>query len=248
MSLGSLPPGLPPGRLVTPSPEFADERWADRPVLWVSDGPVVDSGELWTRLYEQREETGLYPLMLETLLGTPERPWHAGELGHVPVRAVDALDAGEVLRHWWEPWPEPWPGLADAGVERRDPDAAARKLARRFASGDDRHLGLVPVARGADALAECGWRGRLGHAHDAGRVAAVVRSWEERFGARVVMAGPDTLDLSVAAPPRTLEHARRVAAEHLAFRPDYFDLDDLDHYAEELVDDAYWAFLWNWWD
>jgi Domain of unknown function (DUF4253) len=45
-------------------------------------------------------------------------------------------------------------------------------------------------------------------------LAAVVRSWEDRFGVRVVLLGADTLEVSVAAPPVTTEHALRVAAEH----------------------------------
>ncbi|MGK5552925.1 DUF4253 domain-containing protein [Actinomadura kijaniata] len=255
MEFDALPPGLPPGRLVTPDPDFVDRRWAGRPVLWVSDEPVAGSDGWWARLYERRETTGLYPLLLDTLSGSPDRPWHLGELGHVPVAAVDALDAAEVLRGWWEPDgyaaemgegpPEPWPGLAEPGTGGEPPDAAARETAREIAAGGDRLVGLAPAARGADTLAAFGWQGPLNHTGDTGEIAVVVRSWEERFGARVVAVGFDTLDLSVAAPPRTPEHARRVAVEHRAFCPDAFAFDDLDEYAGHLVGCPRWAFWWD---
>ncbi|MFJ8475617.1 DUF4253 domain-containing protein [Kitasatospora sp. NPDC094011] len=72
---------------------------------------------------------------------------------------------------------------------------------------------------GAEALAACGWNGTNGHG-DSGAIAAVVRDWQRRFGARVVEVGADTLELSVAAPQASRSQALRVAAEHAAFCPD----------------------------
>jgi Domain of unknown function (DUF4253) len=47
-----------------------------------------------------------------------------------------------------------------------------------------------------------------------------MRSWEDRFGARVIGVGFADLYVSVAAPPATLDEALPVAAEHFAFCPD----------------------------
>ncbi|WP_173100576.1 DUF4253 domain-containing protein [Actinomadura verrucosospora] len=43
---------------------------------------------------------------------------------------------------------------------------------------------------------------------------------QERYGMRVCCLGRAGLNITVAWPPRLLEHARRVAAEHHAFCPD----------------------------
>lgn len=99
-----LPTGLPPGRLVLPDPEFAENtRTADRPVLWVSDGvlPSAELIRLWSRFHAIRDETGLCPLLLQGLADEPERPWHVGELSPLPVGAIDALTPGGVLRRFW---------------------------------------------------------------------------------------------------------------------------------------------------
>ena len=76
------------------------------------------------------------------------------------------------------------------------------------------HIGLVQAADGAPALVACGFMSRRGQtAEDA----AVIRSWQDRFGARLCAVGFDCLGLSVANPPVTPEHCLRVAAEHLTY-------------------------------
>ncbi len=92
-----------------------------------------------------------------------------------------------------------------------------------------------------------GWSGPANHATTA-EIACVVRDWEDRFGVRVVRVGFDVLELSVAAPPRTLEQALRVAAEHSAFCPDNVwqsEAPSLREYAEELVGADTWSFWWD---
>ncbi|MFD0691156.1 DUF4253 domain-containing protein [Actinomadura fibrosa] len=228
-----------------PDPGFGGD--ADREVLWVSDERLPDLGGLWCRLYGERERTGLYPLLLDTLHGDPERPWHAGELGYTPVEEIDALDAGETLQELLaEHERELWTGLAAPGVEVEGPDACAEMVAEAFAERSRWLLGLVPAARGADALSLAGWGGPCNHTGTA-MISAVVRSWEERFGTRVVAVGFDVLELSVGAPPMTLEHARAVAVEHLAFCPDniWQGVGDIGKYAERLVDCPRWGFWWD---
>jgi len=48
-------------------------------------------------------------------------------------------------------------------------------------------------------------------------IAAVLRSWEDRFGARLLEVGFAEIRLLVQRPPRTIEATRAVAAEHFAF-------------------------------
>ncbi|MFD0855438.1 DUF4253 domain-containing protein, partial [Actinomadura adrarensis] len=108
-------------------------------------------------------------------------------------------------------------------------------------------LGLVPAARGADTLTVAGWDGPCNHTNYTQEISAVVRSWEDRFGARVVAVGFDVLMLSVAAPPETYKHALHVAAEHLAFCPDNIrqGVGTLEEYAKGLVGADNWSFWWD---
>ncbi|MBD2898377.1 hypothetical protein amrb99_73470 [Actinomadura sp. RB99] len=249
----ALPAGLPSGRLVAP-----EEGPEGVMALWVSDEPRAGLGGLWCRLYDERADTGLYPLLLDTLGGQPTRPWHDGELFvDASVADIDALDAEVLLRGdrrggesrgepGVEDRPVPWPGLASPGEGVEDADEYARVSAELGAEDAEFLLGLVPAARGADTLTVMGWSGPVNHCRTA-EISAVVRSWEERFGARVVMVGFDVLGLSVAAPPRTMEHARAVAAEHEAFCPDniWQGVGDMEEYAAGLVGRASWSFWWD---
>ncbi len=108
--------------------------------------------------------------------------------------------------------------------------------------GDLPYLGPVPAADGAGAIAASGWLSRAGGAAQA---SSVVRSWQHRFGARLCSLGIDTLVVTVAWPPMTPQHARRVAAEHFAFCNDLADMVPFDEYAAELVRAAVWGFWWD---
>jgi hypothetical protein len=270
-----LPDDLPPGRLVEPDPEFLDEEeWSGRDFLWVSDEPLGDAAEHWVRLFERRAETGLYPLLLDTLTGDPGRPWHDGELSPTSAGTIDVLTANGVLRRFWDevaPEPEedededgnadadaddeavdditsgPWPGLAPPGEGGQEPDAVARVLADLHGGAKTWLLGLVPADRGADTLTVAGWDGPCNHTGHTQEISAVVRSWEERFGARVVAVGFAELSLSVAAPPLTYDHALRVATEHLAFCPDniWQGTGSLEDYAKGLINAEHWSFWWD---
>ncbi|MFF5262504.1 DUF4253 domain-containing protein [Actinomadura viridis] len=258
-----LPGGLPPGRLIEPDEDYADDpTWSGHDAIWVSDEQVPEVAPLWRRLYASRAETGLYPLLLEGLDGEPDRPWHVGELGPAPVGTIDVLTAGGVLRRFWdaiapddedeeEPFPGlpdgMWAGLAEPGEGSRDPDAAALELVEVLASVKGWLLGLVPAARGADALTLAGWDGPCNHTNHTQEISAVLRSWEDRFGVRVVSVGFATLQVSVAAPPVTYDHALRVAAEHHAFCPDniWQGGGSAEEYAKGLIGADQWSFWWD---
>jgi Domain of unknown function (DUF4253) len=110
------------------------------------------------------------------------------------------------------------------------------------------HIGLTQAVDGAGALAACGFMSRRGQtAEDA----AVIRSWQDRFGARLCAVGFDCLALSVANPPVAPEHCARVAAEHLAYETSEALVDGIDtplsfeEYAARLSRSNTW---WFWWD
>lgn len=82
---------------------------------------------------------------------------------------------------------------------------------------------LVPVARPADVPAALGWWGATNAQLTGGDVTAVLRSWEDRFGATLVSLGVDTMVLQVARRPTGAEQRTVLAAEHFAFCVDNFE-------------------------
>ncbi|MEV0005148.1 DUF4253 domain-containing protein [Micromonospora sp. NPDC050980] len=258
--LGLLPPGtLPAGRLVRPED-------GGPPVYWLSDEPVEPA--LWARLRSRHDDSGLWPLLLTGLPRDERRPWADGEVFPAHMTAPDLHDAAELLARWWAdraeadeeedagaeadrvaataPFGRRWPGLAEPG----DPAGSAGHVAEPCPGNllwAPARLGLVPASRGADTLALTGWSGPVNYVSDAGMLSAVVRSWEDRFGAQVVGLGFDTLHLAVAAPPTSPEHARRVAAEHFAFCPDNIEqgAGALTAYAGQIIGSDTWSFWWD---
>lgn len=195
------------------------------------------------------------------------RPWHTGELEPVPVQGIADVDVSQVLARGWRevvtgaadeafdfggdelprvPFRE-WPGLAPPPSADGDPSLAAARIVgsrdrrRELTARDDPpYVGLVPAIDGAAAIAVCGWPAS---AVDLAETAAVVRSWQERFGATVCALGINTLALTVARPPESLEEARLVAAEHFAFRK--AATGDFEEYAKSLIHGQTWFFWWD---
>jgi hypothetical protein len=230
-------------------------------------------GRHWGALQAKCADQGLWPLVLIPLDGEPWAPWHDGELNPVPLGELAGRDPAAVLAELWHAlaeapvpdpelddtpgiWhdatvelglPEKWPGLAGATTTQQstgDPDQHAAKVSAEVFH--DGLLGLVPAACGSDAIAVLGWDGAQGHT-GAADVAVVTHSWEERFGARVLGLGFDTLELSVAAPPTSLDVARQLAAEHFALCPDNIAQgpEDFDLYARHLANATAWSFWWD---
>jgi hypothetical protein len=248
--LAALPVPLPPGRLVAPG-------GGGPPAYWLSDGPPA--ADLVAVLRAGSAASGLQPLLVGGLSGPGDpRPWAAGEVYPRRMSPPGGHDAEALLARWWRnaapeeddeilaPFDATWPGLATPGAPPKDPDEMAGDLAAALL-GEPRRLALVAAGSGADALAVAGWSGPTNHTADTGQIAAVLRTWQDRFGARVVGAGFDNLQVSVAAPPVTAEHALRVAVEHFAFCPDlvHQGTGSLTEYAEELPGATAW---WFWWD
>ena len=264
----ALPVALPAGRLVWPGPRDRSHASAvTGPAYWLSDGSVTAT--LWARLRAEHRRSGLWPMLLEGLDHEPARPWVVGEVDPEPVSDVDEHDAAGFFAKRWAAMVRPpndewlqelqeesgvdflasfgrdWPGPAVPGEPIDDPAAVADRCADQVAHGGTR-LGLVAVDRGADALAVMGWRGPVNYVDQVSPLAAVVRSWEDRFGVRLVGIGFETLYLSVAAPPVTFEHALHVAAEHWMLCPENVEESwGLAGYAEQICGETSWTFWWD---
>ncbi|MFE2611266.1 DUF4253 domain-containing protein [Streptomyces mirabilis] len=151
------------------------------------------------------------------------------------------------------PYGVQWPGLAPATTPEADADDRATEVADSLAGGGswlkEPRLALVPARRSADIPAAIGWSGPVNYEGDVARLCAVLRSWEDRFGIRVVALTFDQLVLSVAAPPTTAAEAEAVAAEHFAFCPDNITQGESEtlraYAADEVLGRRVWSFWWD---
>jgi hypothetical protein len=246
---GALPPelaDLPPGR------PFRTEE-DDAEVGWVSEEPV-DAG-LWTKLAARFPETGLWPLLVEPYGDDPEQPFEylalEGDRGRVAQTSAES-----VLAELWgvlddEPDPEHLESLAPFGAEfpglaQVRPEPRPGGVAAAARSAGSARLALVPVTRGADAPAAIGWTGPVNHVDEVWKLSAVLRSWEERFGALLVGLGFDTMTVAVRRPP-TGEDAVAVAAEHYSFCSDNVDQGSgsIRAYARDIDGRGAWQFWWD---
>ncbi|MFE9016896.1 DUF4253 domain-containing protein [Streptomyces cyaneofuscatus] len=264
-SLASSGLDLPPGSLVDAT---LDGPWHE-PLLWYADGPAAPRD--WTALRTAGRRLGLLPVLVN---GGSRGQWpEEWDLCPDITTYPGDHDADEVLAGYWTEYADDevgeadgdgdgtersagsWPGLAPTPEEAgEDPDEAAAGLAGVITADPDSWLGgarmaLVPARRSADIPAAIGWSGPVNHENDVARLCAVLRSWEDRYDARVVVLGFDTMIVSVGRPPTTPEEARALAAEHYAFCPDNIDQSppyDLDVYAEKhVLDQEVWSFWWD---
>ncbi|WP_371578042.1 DUF4253 domain-containing protein [Streptomyces sp. NBC_01314] len=261
---------LPQGRLI----DATDEGPWHEPLLWCADEPATPGA--WTAVRPARRGAGLLPVLLDVGggQGGPEE-W---ELTPGETSYPGDHDADDVLAEFWDEYAtaedEEWPGLAEPPAPGpapdpvdpvpgapgttttavvADPDALAAETADALTKDPSRlrepRLALVPARRSADIPAAIGWTGPVNHENDVARLCAVLRSWEDRFGIRVVALTYDQLVLSVAAPPTTEAEAAAVAAEHFAFCPDNIwqgTADGTRHsYAQTLLGEHTWSFWWD---
>lgn len=140
------------------------------------------------------------------------------------------------------PFSREFPGLTPALVDRQTPEQQRKALGSRAA-----RIGLVPAARPADVLPLIGWQGVTNSYPTALPIAAVLRSWEDRFGAQLLDIGFQEIRLLVDRPPRTLETAQRIAAEHFVFCSECGGegLTEIPAIANYLLKTPIWTFWWD---
>jgi hypothetical protein len=106
-------------------------------------------------------------------------------------------------------------------------------------------LALVPTDAAWKAVAWMPLLTQTGEATPSlAQLTAVSRRWEERFGARVMVVRPATVEWVVSRPPASTEEAIAAAQEHFTFTPEADDSDVLEERAEQLMHEFWYA----WWD
>lgn len=232
-----------------------------QPVAWATAGPVPEAGRIWTALSAVHQETGLVPFVLGGPDGDTTRPWDGEEFQDpADISRIDRLDAGTLLAVGWDrrqpdigegqeedpagvlirlPFGREFPGLAQPD----GPPASPRELAWGTRSPGAARIGLAVAGRPADVLPLIGWQGVTSRYGSSIPVAAVLRSWEDRFGARLFQVGFDEIRLVVQRPPRTADGALRVAAELWSFSDEVMDgLRDVPGIAAVVLNSPTWTF------
>lgn len=198
------------------------------------------------------------------LLGSGDNRLGLAPIPDDPTGAIDALDPQSVLAGWWpgpcpdgcaclEPFTGQLPELARSASEDRSRLTSTIGEAEAFAHDHASFatLAVVDTARPADIPAVMGWGGTINYRHqDLVGVSAVLRSWEERFGAVLTVMADAVLLLSVADPPTSRDEAERVATEHFSFCPDQHDpqngtLYTPRTYAKTIQGKRWWRFWWD---
>jgi hypothetical protein len=200
------------------------------------------------------------------------RPWDNGEFDRPEdPRGADGVDVAALLAdRWrdWVSWPEEddaeavewrwpftleWPGLAPpqyAPLTPAERDHALDEVLPRIRDANretlEARVGVVAADRAADLLAVIGWGGLGDRGESVLPLTAVLRSWEDRFGARLIDVGYAGLRLFVERPPRTLEAAQRIAAEQVVLADDCIGgAREIPNIAARLVNAPIWTFWWD---
>jgi hypothetical protein len=261
MPVDRLPDGLPPGRFFTGS----------SPGLWISEEPVVAPGRLWAGYQRQQRFTGWLPVLMAwpCAHGNGHRPaevdavdvtesLHESWVSYQQTRslrpphpAIDEVWPDEATPLLADPGPPftRWPGLAAPAQAHPGPSpeavarAAVGQMLHYFTTRFIAHIALVRVDRTADLPAALGWESEA----PALELSALLRSWEDRFGARVIGFEGSSVFVSVASPPLTSRHAAHVALEHVLTGAS--NLNDgtfpFPDYAEALRGERLWSFWWD---
>jgi len=219
---------LPPGRRVRAGAWEELGTDAGEDVMWITDEPQSDAGALWWFLQDQTE---LVVLVLDSLGAEASvgrrRPWDTELVryeGEVP--GADAVEG--IFRFLWQdtedadhPSVSPAPFTAFPGLApSQNRTLSESVLAETALNQPPGWIGLAPAASAADSPMRAGWYScsdafafPWGQWEAAGAMTALLRSWEQRFGARVMRLGWASMLLLVEKPPTSEDEALAVAAE-----------------------------------
>ena len=189
---------------------------SDTRLAWITDDKVPGTAAIWQKLWAAAPSTGLYPVMVRD---DDQQPgWEPQQFFPNQPGEIDKLKLEDVLtnsaQNNFTP-PRTFGALAPASSGPEDV-AATEAL---IAGLPDAKIALVQSTRGADALSFMGWTGNATY-DVAEAVVVAVRSWEERFGARVVEVGPNSLTLAITKPPAASAEAAALSQELVLIDPD----------------------------
>lgn len=192
------------------------------------------------------------------------RPWDDGEFSEPEdISGLGLIDSARVQQDLWEgeapsqeelaededarvmfaPFSHEFPGLAPACHEELPDDKIESALRKLWPS----RIGLAAAERPADVLPLIGWDGNCNWGTGTLPLAAVLRSWEDRFGARLLRIGFATISVLATRPPRDLRSAQLLAAEHVVFCDECAGLGmrEISSLTKYLLASPVWTFWWD---
>jgi hypothetical protein len=212
----------------------------------------VDGAEAfvhWRRLRAIFELTGWWPYVEEDgwrarAAGDGRSESEAEVLARGRVMDGAVLLAGRYTAHWGR---VAGLRLDDSTYdERQVPETLTEMLDDPPFSGTCR-IGLVEAGYGWEVPARVGWGGGGRRSPEPAGNTAVLRYWQERWGAEVLALGDGTLELLVSRPPRDRHEAVAVARELIAYCPDLLLPPEftLGFYAARYARGVSWRFWWD---
>jgi hypothetical protein len=190
--------------------------------FWASDDNVDLA--LASRLAAAFAQTGLWPLIWTWTDEPPDNylPGHGDvrkiarhDMEKIRAYAYAEFDPSAEETEPFDHWPPSPPATSTA--PQLDPFDPFEVLHTPPLRDCCRQLLLIPCNRPADALTALDWSSQLFDSHQVG---AILRSFEERFGAvPVALHLIDVVCLAVARAPRTRQDAQLLAAELTVLAP-----------------------------
>lgn len=216
--------------------------WESGELVGVGESSVedFDEAEVFRDRWKVHVPLGLLP--------ESERPLDPFAELHFARRPMVEEDSEETAYFLGQvaPWGVLFPGLALAERAEIDP-AVLRAAVEATKSG---RIGLVPATRPADVPYRVGWQGALNHFIGQNQqqapalLSVMMRSWEDRFGARLFRLGFDKMQFLVHRPPRSESSALAIAAEHFAFAGQD-SVEMIRMRAVEITNSPTWDFWWD---
>jgi hypothetical protein len=194
--------------------------------MWETATATPDAVLLASRLALAFSRTGLWPV----LWGFADEPASYMDNGG-NVAAIARQPVAQLLSRLWQdarrgdsnrpPFQGPFPGVAPRAPQGPPSNPFALFYANRHAMmGDDLgpyRLLLIPCRRPADALTAVDFH--LITSMPLEDISTVLRSWEDRFAAHLVLMGSSAVILSVGSPPRSARDAALLGNELRATSP-----------------------------
>ncbi|BCJ47166.1 hypothetical protein GCM10010168_72450 [Actinoplanes ianthinogenes] len=197
-----------------------------------------DALRWWERLRAEYPASGLWPLLMEE--DTPEYLADSYTYATVDESLAQAyaLDGSKLLV----------PDFVDEGEWPSEPERPGFGLPY-FRSGQPAQVtvALVPAAEPwlvPVVLHYGGWN----KYPSPGEHAAIMRYWQERYGAELVVLTGTTVEYAVARPPLTRPDALALAGRYRAYNDGEYDLYGAEHLTD-LAAGLLGAQVWRmWWD
>jgi hypothetical protein len=213
--------------------------------------PRHEPFDSWRRLRAANAQTGLWPFLVGPDLKDEDRQeiselWYDAATEHDPTAVtrglaldVEAFFAQQTAElEIWDP--------ATLTVDPAALAAADQEPQFSFSSRDT-VIGLIPARHGWEVPGLLSWQGAVNYDLDGAHHVAVLRHWQERYGAELVTLTRDHIELLVARPPRDPATMVQVAVELLGYCPD-LDVGEADvvaALANELVPHRRWSLWWD---